>query len=76
VNVRTWILDKLNRAWRKHKGGLKKIYESFSTVSDALKNPPENVNVEYWRVLVSDWCSEKKKVWLMHSFYPLTKQGY
>lgn len=73
MNVRVWVLDKLNRAWRKHKGGLKKIYESFGTISDALKNTSENVNVEHWRVLVSDCCSERKKVWMRDSFHPFTK---
>ncbi|KAJ3672203.1 hypothetical protein LUZ60_006924 [Juncus effusus] len=59
--VEKWIFKKMNKGWRTHKGNLKKKFEKYNTVKDALDKPPNSIVLEQWRILVADWASEKKK---------------
>ncbi|GAV85531.1 hypothetical protein CFOL_v3_28967 [Cephalotus follicularis] len=46
---------KMNYAWKKHKGVMKKVYNQYTTDEECLVNRPKEVAVEDWELLVRYW---------------------
>ncbi|KAK6257641.1 hypothetical protein QUC31_001100 [Theobroma cacao] len=63
ARAKKWVLSTIATDWRNYKCRLKRSFYSIYKTDDVrLKNCPEGVPFEHWKVLVAFWSSKEGNV--------------